>query len=638
MLEGTMHEADLAANAIPHFRSLPKSNNVHIAADMVPRHTTDYVNGARTALSQSAGTVARQAVPTRWEPPDGSISLSLVDLDQVGKITGPQAVEGASSVSDEKRGEGRPHESADHLPNAPRLLLDQWRATANQGDADAQFNLGCAYLIGWEVVRDATAAAAWFKSAAEGGDAKAQFNLGVMHAAGNGVEKNLKDAYRWFRMAAEQGYAEAQFNLGRMFQNGEGIGQNESESVEWYQRAAQNDHPKAQFSLAVILTDGAEMKTNIQRAITLYEQAFANGVPEAAHNLGVIYDTGSDTHKDADKAIEWYTKAADLGVDIAQHNLAVCIYSDANNPENEKAAFKWFHAAAEQGVMLSQHNLAVFYQKGIGVNQDARKAIHWYKSAANQGFPQSQYILGAILAAGNGVDRNDVEAFVWIRYAAEQGHSASQCLLASMYCSGQGVSVDYLEAFKWVILGLQNTKSPVDTCINLREYIADKLRQNQLKRSNQSVIDWSPKSWDQLKPSGYSIKLNGTNGEPPYRIIGPIQFVNKLLDMWEIDHENAAYLLGFNEQNRGYVDKLLKGYEYLVEGSETEDRIAYLFYIWSVLSELFRDSAVEIQWLRTVEQELDGKAPMELILSGSITDLLFVKEFVDFVSGRLGVC
>lgn len=272
------------------------------------------------------------------------------------------------------------------------------------------------------------------------------------------------------------------------------------------------------------------------------------------------------------------------------------------------------------------------------MDKDVNMAVHWYQEAASQGFQEAQYILGVRFASGKGVEKSDVNAFVWIRYAAEQGHPASQCLLASMYYYGRGVFVDYAEAYKWVTLGLKKTNPHIETSVQLREHIVRELRHSQLKRSEQNVVDWSPKSWVELKPSGYSIKPSGSDGESKYRIIGPIKFVNKLLEMWEIDQESVASLLGFDKRSKSYVDKLLRGDEYLVEGSEAEDRIAYLFYIWSVLSEWFRDSAVEIEWLRTVEQELDGKAPIDLILSGSITDLLLVKEFIDFASGRLGAC
>ena len=55
---------------------------------------------------------------------------------------------------------------------------------------------------------------------AEQGDADAQFNLGVMYANGRGVLKDEAEAVRWSRLAAEQGDADAQFSLGVMYANG----------------------------------------------------------------------------------------------------------------------------------------------------------------------------------------------------------------------------------------------------------------------------------------------------------------------------------------------------------------------------------------------------------------------------------
>ncbi len=42
---------------------------------------------------------------------------------------------------------------------------------------------------------------------AEQGDAQAQFNLGVRYRLGEGVLKDAKEAARWVRKAAEQGHA-----------------------------------------------------------------------------------------------------------------------------------------------------------------------------------------------------------------------------------------------------------------------------------------------------------------------------------------------------------------------------------------------------------------------------------------------
>ena len=68
-------------------------------------------------------------------------------------------------------------------------------------------------------------------AAAEQGDAEAQFNLGNMYFEGLGVPQNDAEAARLYRMAAEQGIAEAQFNLGIMYFTGRGVPQNDAEAA-----------------------------------------------------------------------------------------------------------------------------------------------------------------------------------------------------------------------------------------------------------------------------------------------------------------------------------------------------------------------------------------------------------------------
>ena len=49
---------------------------------------------------------------------------------------------------------------------------------------------------------------------AEQGDMDAQLNLGYMHLHGRGVPQDDAEAVRWFRLAADQGNATAQYFLG----------------------------------------------------------------------------------------------------------------------------------------------------------------------------------------------------------------------------------------------------------------------------------------------------------------------------------------------------------------------------------------------------------------------------------------
>ena len=62
--------------------------------------------------------------------------------------------------------------------------LDTVRQAADQGDANAQFNLGHMYYNGEGVPKDDAEAVKWYRLAAEQGDASAQSRLGVMYATG----------------------------------------------------------------------------------------------------------------------------------------------------------------------------------------------------------------------------------------------------------------------------------------------------------------------------------------------------------------------------------------------------------------------------------------------------------------------
>src|SRR5450759_3597993 len=69
----------------------------------------------------------------------------------------------------------------------PEQQFKTLQQKAEQGDAEAQFNLGVMYTNGYGVWQDYAQAAAWFLKAAEHGDAMAQIALGYAYAKGQGV-------------------------------------------------------------------------------------------------------------------------------------------------------------------------------------------------------------------------------------------------------------------------------------------------------------------------------------------------------------------------------------------------------------------------------------------------------------------
>ena len=61
-----------------------------------------------------------------------------------------------------------------------------------------------------------------YRMAAEQGDPEAQYNLGVMYG-GNGVKEDPPKAAYWMRKAAEQGHKFALSNLALMYREGKGV-------------------------------------------------------------------------------------------------------------------------------------------------------------------------------------------------------------------------------------------------------------------------------------------------------------------------------------------------------------------------------------------------------------------------------
>jgi len=83
-------------------------------------------------------------------------------------------------------------------------------AEAEQGFANAQYNLAKAYRDGYGVAEDHEAAALWFLAAARQGHAKAQARIGTRFAAGDGVQADPVEALAWLTLAAQHGMIEAE--------------------------------------------------------------------------------------------------------------------------------------------------------------------------------------------------------------------------------------------------------------------------------------------------------------------------------------------------------------------------------------------------------------------------------------------
>ena len=180
-----------------------------------------------------------------------------------------------------------------------------------EGDADAQFELGCSY----SQLQDHEEALKWFRKSAEQGHAIAQYNMGLMSANGMGVSQNHKEAVKWYIKAAEQGYAKAQCNLGAMHYNGHGVIKDHKEAVKWFHKAAEQGNATAQNRLGLMYYQGQGVPQDYKEAVTWYRMAAEQGDGKAQHNMGLMYYQGQGVIKDYVQTHAWYNVASANGED-----------------------------------------------------------------------------------------------------------------------------------------------------------------------------------------------------------------------------------------------------------------------------------------------------------------------------------
>ena len=328
--------------------------------------------------------------------------------------------------------------------------IAKWRVAAEQGDAEAQFNLGYAYGIGEGVDKDQREAVRWYRKAAEQGDAWAQYNLGVAYWNGEGVDKDQREAVRWDRMAAEQGHADAQYNLGWAYWDGEGVEKDQREAVRWFRKAAEQGDASAQ------------------------------------NNLGWAYDNGEGVEKDQREAVRWFRKAAEQGDAWAQTNLGWAYDNGEGVDKDQREAVGWYRKAAEQGHAQAQTNLGYAYDYGEGVDKDQREAVRWWRKAAEQGHADAQNNLGVAYWTGEGMEKDQREAVRWYRKAAEQGDAWAQVNLGYAYWNGEGVITDEREAYIWYSIAKANGNETAAD--NLREMNwHDYLSQSETRAANKEA-------------------------------------------------------------------------------------------------------------------------------------------------------
>ncbi len=169
---------------------------------------------------------------------------------------------------------------------------------------------------------DLELAAKEFRAAAEAGNFEAQFNVGLMYERGIGVSKDERESLVWYRKSAEQGYANAQFNLAVLYENGRGTAVDFYQAHQWYRKAAVQGDGLAVGNLGMLYIRGQGVEQNkVAGLALLLVSVELDSSPEnnARQNISLTRGLSANMIQEAQALAAEMSNADDLLIPLNQY-------------------------------------------------------------------------------------------------------------------------------------------------------------------------------------------------------------------------------------------------------------------------------------------------------------------------------
>lgn len=357
--------------------------------------------------------------------------------------------------------------------------LETLQQRAEQGDAEAMYQLGRFYHIGEVVEADYDKAMTLYHRANALGYPLAANNIGALYDDMGEPEKSVE----WFEQGIRQDDKRATINLGRFYLLGIGVGQDTFKGMQMLEKY--DDDGFVLYLLAQVYDGviGYGVPINYPKALEYYLLAEKNkqdltneNLMTLYNNLGTLYNAHEDIPTNYAEAQKYLTKAAEMGLPNAMYGLA----NLHDFRGDKKQAFKWYLKAAENGLIDAYYYVGNAYKRGEGVQQDSQKALKWLELAAEYQMRDAARELAEIYQDGLGnVSQNLEKAKEFYLLAKESGENVERSVqqlqsrlavrddfgallelakegnleaqkdLAMAYVRGDEIEQNYEEAFKW---------------------------------------------------------------------------------------------------------------------------------------------------------------------------------------------
>ena len=224
---------------------------------------------------------------------------------------------------------------------------------------------------------DEPSALAWMTKAANQGDAEAQYQLGMYYESGRYADRDLAQAVTWYGKAADGGNIRATLALADLYMDGDQVQRDTDRALDLYHRAADADSEEAEVALGAAYYDGKVTAKDYGKAAKYYEMATHHCNHAAQFRLGFLYQTGQGVSHDDAKAADLYDRSAKWQSSAA-YNLGLMYEKGQGVPQDYGKAAENFELGVKKGDPSSAGELAKLYDSGQGVAKDTARARDLY--------------------------------------------------------------------------------------------------------------------------------------------------------------------------------------------------------------------------------------------------------------------
>ncbi|MFV0538305.1 MAG: tetratricopeptide repeat protein [Dysgonomonas sp.] len=365
-----------------------------------------------------------------------------------------------------------------------RAEINRLKKEAENGDADAAYELALKYDKGKEVPKDKDLSIKYYQLSAQNGNADAKYFVALAIMDGS-LSGEPSQAFTFLTDAANNGMPDAQYMVGSCYYQGYGVNQDLNLALEWYTKGAENGNANAQYMVGLAYTNSSKYN----EAYQWYKKSAEQGNAYAQKELGVLYYWGRGVVEDNDLAFEWFSKSAKNGYSWGQYWLGSMYQSGYGTSKNRDTALEWYRVslssdsddALKSAVYNAMGNL--FYEKDYagGNSYDINQAIKYYNMAAELNNLNATYSLGLMHKSGDGVLKNPTKAKEYLTKSAEGGLNTAQYELAMLYKDAN----DLQTAFKWFEKSAQNKYAPAQYELGLMYYYGKGVTKN-----NKTAANW----------------------------------------------------------------------------------------------------------------------------------------------------